>query len=132
MDKMSKYLDKKMVAYSMVNHTHCFNHILSLTGKALLKQFNVKKQQGDEGNNLDEILSAEENELLVLAAGIDDEELAMAQEMTAKIKDNDELIDEDLNELEEWIDEVSNEMTNEEWLVLASNICPVSHVLVKV
>lgn len=57
MDKMSEYLKGEVVVYSTVNHTHCFNHILSLTSKALLKQFSIKKQ-GDKGNNLDEELSA--------------------------------------------------------------------------
>ena len=67
-----------------------------------------------------------------MAEGIDDKELAMADEMMAEIEDNNGLIDEDLNELEEWIDKVSNEMTNKERLVLAANIHPVSCVLVKV
>ena len=39
---------------------------------------------------------------------------------------------EDLEELDEWLDEVSNEMTEEERLVLAANIWPLSQVLVKV
>jgi hypothetical protein len=47
MDKMSEYLEREVAAYLTVNRTRCFNHILSLTGKALLKQFDVKKQ-GDE------------------------------------------------------------------------------------
>ncbi|KIJ95065.1 hypothetical protein K443DRAFT_77205, partial [Laccaria amethystina LaAM-08-1] len=78
-----------------------------------------------------EELSAEEKELLALSAGIDDEELAMADEMMAETEEDDRLIDEDLNELDEWIDEVSNKMTDEERLVLAANIRPVSCVLVK-
>jgi cob(I)alamin adenosyltransferase len=131
MDKMSEYLEREVAAYSTVNRTRCFNHILSLTGKALLKQFDVKKQ-GDEGNDSNKELSAEEKELLALSAGIDDEELAMADEMMAETEEDDRLIDEDLNELDEWIDEVSNEMTDEERLVLAANIRPVSCVLVKV
>ena len=38
----------------------------------------------------------------------------------------------DLEELDKWLDEVSNEMTEEEHLELAENIWPVSQVLVKV
>lgn len=42
---MSEYLDKKVMAYSVVNRTRCFNHILNLTGKSLLRQFDIKKKE---------------------------------------------------------------------------------------
>jgi hypothetical protein len=134
MDKMSEYLEKEVVAYTTVNRTRCFNHILNLTGKALLRQFDVKKKTADDDddNDSNQMLSAEERELLDLAEGIDDEELTLAQEMGAGSEEDDAGGDEDQEELDEWIDEVSNEMTEEERLELAENIQPVSHVLVKV
>jgi hypothetical protein len=72
MDKMSESLEMDLLAYSSVNRTRCFNHILNLVGKALLKQFDVKKK-GDDIN-----LSNEEKALLELAEGLDQEELTMA------------------------------------------------------
>ena len=77
MDKMSKYIGKRVAAYSHVNHTWCFNHVLSLTGKALLRQFDVKNKASDGDGNSDQALSTEEQELLDLAEGINDEELTM-------------------------------------------------------
>jgi len=132
MDKMSKYLEKKVVAYSSVNHTCCFNHVLSLTGKALLRQFDVKNKVGNGNGNSEQVLSAEGQELLDLAEGIDDKELTMTQEMGTENEDKDTAAVEDLEELDEWLDEVSNKMTEEEHVVLAANIQPVSQVLIKV
>lgn len=136
MDKMSEYLDEEVAAYTTVNRTRCFNHILSLTGKALLRQFDVKTKTADDDDDSDrnpnQALSAEERELLDMAEGIDDEELTMAQETGAGSDEDDAGRDEDQEELDEWVDEVSNEMTEEERLVLAENIRPVSRVLVKV
>jgi hypothetical protein len=133
MDKMSEYLDKKVMAYSSVNRTWCFNHILNLTGKAFLKQFDVKKKKGDnEDNDTNMVLSAEEEELLALAEGIEDKKMAMRQGIGIENEEDNALINEDFDELEEWIDEVSNEMTEEQRLILAANICPVSRILVKV
>jgi hypothetical protein len=132
MDKMSRYLENEVAAYSSVNRTRCFNHILNLTGKALLRQFDVKKTgDGDDSGDSDQVLSAEEKELLNLAEGIEDEELAMAQEHETGGQE-DGAGNEELDELDKWVDEVSNEMTEEEQVVLAVNIRPVSRVLVKV
>ena len=133
MDKMSKYISKKVAAYSHVNRTRCFNHVLNLTGKALLRQFDVKNKASDGDGNSDQALSTEEQELLDLAEGIDDEELTMEDERGTENDDEDETTAiEDLEELDKWLDEVSNEMTEEEHLELAENIRPVSRVLVKV
>jgi len=90
MDKMSEYLDKRVVAYSSVNRIQCFNHVLSLTGKALLRQFDVKKMTGDGDSNLGKVLLAEEQELLDLAEGIDDEELTMEQDTGTENDDEDD------------------------------------------
>ena len=58
-----------------MNRTQCFLHILNLVAKSLLQQFDVKQKVSDE-----EILSPEEEALLELAEGIDEEELTMAQQ----------------------------------------------------
>ena len=136
MDKMSEhheYLNKKVIAYSSVNHTRCFNHILNLTSKALLEQFDVNKKNssGEDGEDSGQALSPEEEEELQLAEGIGEEKLMMVPEIGIE-NDEDALSDKDAEELEEWLDEVSGEMSKEEQLVLAANIHPVSQVLVKV
>jgi len=77
MDKMSEHLATGIMVYSLVNRTCCFNHVLNLVGKALLKQFDMKKQDAIEGS---EDLSQEEQALLDLAQGIDDKELTMVEE----------------------------------------------------
>ena len=127
MDKMSEYLATEVITYSSVNRTRCFNHILNLVGKALLKQFDVKKTCNTDGDNL----SAKEQALLDLAEGIEDEELTMATKTEIDGEDEDSL-DDDLQELEEWVDEVSNALSAKERAELADNIRPVSCVLVKV
>jgi cob(I)alamin adenosyltransferase len=82
----------------------------------------LQKKKGENGDDWDDILTAEEQELSDLAEGIEDEERTMAQEMGAENEDGDMVMNEDLDELDEWIDEVSNEMSREEQLVLAANI----------
>ena len=56
----------------------------------------------------------------------------MAPEIGTKNDQEDACGDKDAEELEESLDEVSGEMSKEERLLLAANICPVSQVLVKV
>ena len=72
------------------------------------------------------MLSPEEEESIGLAEGIEDKELTMAQETGARDDEDDALVDKDLKE---WLDEVSNKMSEEEQLVLAENIRPVSSEL---
>jgi len=106
MDKMSEYLDKTVAAYLSVNHTWCFNHILNLTGRALLRQFDIKKKLTDDDTDSDQVLSAEEQELLELAEGIDVEEHMMAQESgdDSESRADEEVTTEDLEELDEGLD----------------------------
>lgn len=125
MDKMSECLEVELLEYSSVNRTRCFNHILNLIGKALLMQFDIKKKKGD--TNDDDDLSDEETALLELAEDLDEEELTMRP-------DNNEadIPDDDLEEIEAWVDEVSNELSIEERAELTINIRPIRCVLVKV
>jgi len=76
MDTLSKHLAEQVPGYSTVNRTRCFTHILNLVAKSLLRQFDVTKSK--DSSNKD--LSPEEEHLLALAEGIDDEELIMAQQ----------------------------------------------------
>ena len=93
---------------------------------------NKKNGDGEDGVDLGQALSPEEEDLLQLAEGIEEEELMMAPEIGTKNDQEDARGDKDAEELEEWLDEVSAEMSKEERLLLAANICPVSQVLVKV
>ena len=56
------------------NQTRCFLHILNLTAKSILQQFEVprKKKTGDNGDDK-KTLNKAMNELLVLANEIEDE-----------------------------------------------------------
>ena len=134
MDKMSEHLASEVMSYSSVNRTRCFNHILNLVGRALLKQFDIKKVHATDGS---EDLSQEEQDLLDLAQGINDEELTMPEgSYEGDDGDGDREIEPDdigdIEEIEKWVDEVSSELTEEERQELVENIRPVSRVLVKV
>lgn len=129
-------LEKTLPAFSSVNRTRCFAHILNLIAKSILKLFDVeqKKKKDKDGesegtaaaSNEDDGLSDEERELLELAGDIDDEELTMHREHQA---DDDEVEDDD--DEDGWVDEVA-ELTEKEKAELKKDILPVSRVLVKV
>jgi hypothetical protein len=69
------------------NQTHCFLHIISLVAKSVIHQFDVAKGKADEA--LDEA----EEELCVLAEGIDLEDLETQREQ------------EDDDDVDGWVDE---------------------------
>jgi hypothetical protein len=100
------------------NQTRCFNHIVNLVAKTVIRQFDVPRKQADDA------LNEAEQELLDLADGIDVEEFVTAAEWTGEE-------DEDNNNIEGWIDEraalTANERTD-----LDKSIQPVKTVLVKV
>lgn len=83
----------------------CFTHILNLVAKSLLQQFDVMKLK----DSSDKDLLPEEEELLALTEGIDNEELTMAQRNDAN--DSEDPTDNDNNN--SWIDEVE-ELSEEE------------------
>ena len=131
MDMLSKHLKQQIPSYSTVNRTQCFTHILNLVAKLLLRQFDVmlKKLDRDDSNeeNPEIELTAEEEELLELAEGLDQEELTMAQQ--DKGNNDEDRTDED--DEDGWIDELSK-LSVEECKELKLHICPISCVLVKV
>ncbi|GLB40081.1 hypothetical protein LshimejAT787_0705910 [Lyophyllum shimeji] len=106
-------------AFRTINRARCFLHIIKLTVKALLRQFDPTKKE----DQTDVDLSTEELELLSLEEGIEEEELATAREA-----DDDKTPEDD--ELGDWVDEVEA-LTAEERANLHLEILPVRRVLVK-
>jgi hypothetical protein len=129
MDTLCEHLEDRLLAFSSVNRTRCFAHILNLVAKSLLKQFDVKKKKAGEADGDDDRdlqVSDEEHELLDLADGVDDEELTMAQEND--IEDEDEVEEDDADG---WVDELEA-LTEEERENLKAILRPVSKMLIKV
>lgn len=131
MDTLCESLADRVKAFSVVNRTRCFAHILNLVAKSLLKQFDVEKKtkdgrSTDDDASMEEIdLSEGERDLLELADGIDEEELTTAQE-------NDPTDEEDgLDDDEDgWVDELEA-LSEEERANLKAITRPVSRTLVK-
>ena len=101
------------------NHTRCFNHILSLVAKSIIRQFDLLKAEADEA------LSVVEKELFDIAEGIDLEEESMAAA--------DQGVDDEENNdnIDGWVDERKT-MSREERIKLDQSVLPVRLVLVKV
>ena len=118
-DTMVKKIDSLLTTFSAVNQTRCFNHILNLITKSLLKQLDLHWTD-KEASDLDN----DEQSLLGLAGDIDEEELTMEQENDSK----DGGIEED--DLEDWVDEIAA-LTPEEQEDLEASIHPVKYTLVK-
>lgn len=135
-------LEKILPAFSSVNRTRCFAHILNLIAKSILRLFDVKPKKpkegdgdgggdspatgNDENGEPEGKMSDEERELLELAGDI------VKEELTAHHKthiDNDDAEDDDDDK--GWVDEVA-EMSEQEQAELKEFIRPVSCTLVKV
>jgi hypothetical protein len=101
------------------NQTRCFLHIISLVAKSVICQFDVAK--GKAGEALDEA----EEELRVLAEGIDLEDLETQRER----EDDDD--DDDDDDVDGWVDE-RNALSVAECDALDASVRPVKLVLVKV
>jgi hypothetical protein len=125
MDTLSEHLAHQVPSYSTVNRTRCFLHILNLVAKSLLRQFDVIPCMGTDG--LNDNLSDEEEELLNLANGIEEEELTTA--LRDEANDDEEASEEDNDD--GWVNE-ADELSEEEQAALKVHIRPVSRVLVKV
>ena len=100
------------------NRTCCFNHVLSLVARSIIRQFDVPKAQADEA------LSEAEKELAELADGLDLEEELMGV-------DEDVEDEEDDNDLDAWVDE-QTEMSKADRKTLDASVQPVRLVLVEV
>jgi hypothetical protein len=103
------------------NQTRCFLHILSITAKAIIKQFDVLKAKNGGSAVMDQAAEA----LASLAEGLDSEE----QEAYG----NQEYRDDEANDppLERWID-FHKGLTEEERNKIDLRICPVQTMLTKV
>jgi hypothetical protein len=115
-DHLSEILDKFPGA---ANQTHCFAHTLSISAKAILKQFDVPKAK--DGENLDAAAQA----LADLAKELDVKEQS-AQE-THETGDDEE----DDQPLDTWVD-FREGLTEEQVTELDASIQPVRSMLVKV
>jgi hypothetical protein len=96
------------------NQTCCFLHIINLVAKSVIQQFDVAKGKADDA------LDKAEQELHILAEGIDLEDL----EIQGEQKSNDD-------DVEGWVDE-RNVLSIADHNALDVSICPVKLVLVKV
>lgn len=116
-------MDKRIPAFTKVNRTRCFLHILNLVAKSLLKHFELPEKKVED-------LTDEEKEvfgdIVELSEGIEAEEEETRNALEADVE-GDELEDEDI---EEWLDEV--ELTPEEEMELKAKVVPITRVLVKV
>jgi hypothetical protein len=104
------------------NQTRCFLHILNLTAKSILQQFEIpKKKRADDGNGP---ISNATRELLALSAEIENE---------PGIGDLDDGVDED-DSLgnEEGLEDEREELSAEEIAELEADLIPVRLMLTKV
>ena len=109
------------------NQTQCFLHILNLTAKSILQQFEVpkKKETGsDEGDGGERVLNKAMKELLALADEIEDDTYGVDD------KDDDEEIDFEDNE--EGLEDERQELSGEEIAELEADLIPVRLMLTKV
>jgi len=100
------------------NHTHCFNHVVTLIVKKMTHQFDVPKGEADV------VLNEAEKELRNLAEGIDIEEMLTRSMQDVGIEDKD---DEENKE-----DGTEDEKLPEDCATLDVSTRPVQLVLVKV
>ena len=104
------------------NQCQCFNHTINLVAKLFLKQFDVPKKQADA------VRESDDEELINLAEGLDEEE----DEMVAGYADGTDIPDDiELENDDEWIDELAL-MGDNEREELEQSMQPVKLVLVKV
>lgn len=100
------------------NRTRCFDHMVNLIAKSVIRQFDAPKTKGNE--SFDDVL----RELMVTAEDLDEEEAATREGEESDDESDDDNVDGFVNELEE--------MSEEEQKELDENIQPIRRVLVKV
>jgi len=71
------------------NHSRCFNHVITLVAKRMVRQFNVNPKEANA--ELDEA----EQALRDLAEGIESEELMMRGSQDADDEEDDDKVDEE-------------------------------------
>jgi hypothetical protein len=105
------------------NHVHCFNHIINLVAKSLLKLFNVPK--GKQSSSGDTAVDLAEAALQELAKDLELEDV-MTQLKGFLAKGDDGCDDDD-----DAVDEIG-EMTDAEAKAFRKSVLPVRQALVKV
>lgn len=100
------------------NRSRCFNHVIALVAKRMVRQFDVNPKEADAA--LDEA----EQALRELAEGIDSEELITRGSQDADDEEDDDEADEE--------DVFEEEMSPEDRAELDASTRPVRLVLVKV
>jgi hypothetical protein len=100
------------------NRTRCFAHVINLVAKTITRQFDVP---GKKNNNT---LTTAQEELALLADGIDCEEIISQAE-----KDNEDGVEDDNDD--GWVDEREG-LSQDDVQNLDESILPVRRVLVKV
>jgi hypothetical protein len=122
-DMMVEEMELHIAAFSRVNQTRCFLHILNLIAKSLLNRFELPDAKGED-------LSEENNNafgtVLELADGIDTEEDDTQREGQHDL-DSDEVEDDDLSD---WVD--GARLTCAEERDLKKKVIPITQVLIKV
>jgi hypothetical protein len=119
---MVNEMHKRIVAFDMVNRTHCFLHILNLIAKSMLKQFELPEKKDDNLTNAErEILG----DIVELAEDIEAKEQLTRKKREWEIEGNE--IDED--DKDDWVDKVK--LTAEEEREQKENVIPITCVLVK-
>lgn len=105
--------------------TRCFLHILNLTAKSLLKQFDVKAVQDAE--EVDEDV----RRLLELAGELKAEEKEAAEHAGGAGVDEGDVVDEDDDDDDSWVDEVAS-LDEDERAEFEEEVRPVKMTLTKV
>ena len=107
------------------NQTRCFLHILNLTAKSILRQFEIpsKKKTGDSDDDGDETISNAMSELLALSTEIEDD--------PSEVGDKD---DEggDSEDNEEGLEDECQDLSAEQIAELEADLIPVHLMLTKV
>ena len=125
---MIKYISNAIKSFAGTRtHTRCFNHIIHLTAKSLLRPFNVTT-----GKDAAAAMHATEASLRELAGGLELEEAEMmVMGMDAVSSNSNEVEKVGVENVEGEFDEVQ-EMLEEERERLDETVLPVKVVLVKV
>ena len=99
------------------NQTRCFLHVLNLTAKSVLQQFEIPKKRnndGDDGDNPDnnKVLKKAISELQALSEEIEEEATSQGEIEDVEDDDNDEGLEDERQDLtEEQIAELEEDLT---------------------
>lgn len=99
------------------NRTRCFNHILNLVAKSIMRQFDLPKAR------VGEALEAAAEALVGLGSDIESQEMSL---------DGDLVGDEEMDDDMEGLVDIREEMSDEEIAALDNTLQPVRLVLAKV